>query len=157
MYSTLALLSALAVLTQGSPISTSKTCKEYSITVEASSHNIKWVADPIENNDQMAEVNTEFGRRDSKNVWHPLAPAGELETAEYTISGTFCTPTSGQRDTLIIATHGLGYERAYEEPMQALAATNKLSVIGILPLSPRSTASLIMLLPKATLSSTTIG
>ena len=46
----------------------------------------------------------------------PLIGSPKNETAEYTISATFCTPRKAAGDkarTVILATHGLGFDRSW--------------------------------------------
>ncbi|ETN44842.1 uncharacterized protein HMPREF1541_09717 [Cyphellophora europaea CBS 101466] len=91
-------------------------CKEYSITVNATSENYKWALDPIMGNDDRTAISAQIGRRDVADVFRPLSPPTEAETAVYTIAGTFCEPSNEGSNTLLVATHGGGYDRAYWHP-----------------------------------------
>lgn len=59
----------------------------------------------------MAEFNAASGRRDASTTFQPFALPTAPETAAYTISGTFCEPIGGEDGTVILATHGAGYDR----------------------------------------------
>ena len=111
------LLFALALfqiaLVQSSPVKTSKRCQEYIIPLEVTSENWKWALDPIKNNYEIAAINAQSGRRDSDSVFHPMTPPSGSETATYTISGTLCQPAEGEDGTVLLATHGVGYDRSY--------------------------------------------
>ncbi|KAK4942066.1 hypothetical protein LTR10_018102 [Elasticomyces elasticus] len=101
------------------PAPSSRSCTDYTVPVNITSLNLKWGIGPLETNEDMAAFNAEWGRRDSASVFHPvLAPSSNNtpETAVYTISGTYCEPTSGGNGTVLLASHGGGYGRNYWDP-----------------------------------------
>ncbi|KAI1629488.1 Alpha/Beta hydrolase protein [Exophiala viscosa] len=100
------------------PATSSRSCKDYSVPLNITSLNLQWGIDPIETNEDMAAFNAEWGRRDSASTFHPaVLPSNSTpEMAVYTISGTYCEPTSGGNGTVLLATHGAGYGRNYWDP-----------------------------------------
>ena len=142
------------------PTTSSRSCKDYSIPLNVSSVNLQWAIGPIETNEDMAGFNAEWGRRDSNSTFHPaLLPSNSTpETAVYTISGTYCEPTSGGNGTVILATHGAGYGKKYVYTLYTDGQTliNLTgTAIGILIFNQRIIVMSTMLLRKATPFSTT--
>ena len=102
----------LATLAQSTPVPQgTKSCQQYNLPITITSLNLKWAIDPINTNEEMAEYNFEVGRRDSATAFHPYTLPTAPETATYTISGSFCQPSDGGNGTLLLATHGGGYDR----------------------------------------------
>ncbi|KAI9695059.1 MAG: hypothetical protein M1820_008952 [Bogoriella megaspora] len=115
MYYFFASILPFAALAQSAHISEFKSCKQYEIPLNVTSLNVKWALPPIKSNEDMADFNTELGRRFGPAV-NPITPATDSETAVYTISGTFCQPGKGGNGKTLIATPGGGYDRSYWDP-----------------------------------------
>lgn len=102
----------LTALARSSPLpQTKRSCQEYEFVVNTTSLNLKWAIDPIENNEDVVGFLANAGRRDHESVFHPLTLPTAPEKGMYTISGTFCQPPNGGNGTVLIATHGGGYDR----------------------------------------------
>ncbi|KAK5946190.1 hypothetical protein PMZ80_000331 [Knufia obscura] len=107
----------LAALARSTPLpQVKKSCQRYTLPLNITSLNLKWALEPLETNEGAAAYNTQTGRRDAQSVFHPVTLPTTPETAIYTISGTFCQPTSGGNGTVLLATHGGGYDRSYWHP-----------------------------------------
>ena len=95
------------------PYPPSASCMDYVIPVNITSANYVSNATKWANNDQLTQfVIDQVTRIPDRYI--PLA-GPEDETAQYDISATFCTPrnaTSGKVKTVIVATHGLGFDRS---------------------------------------------
>ncbi|KIW76265.1 hypothetical protein Z517_11011 [Fonsecaea pedrosoi CBS 271.37] len=112
-------LLSLTTLVQSSPIlsvKTVKTCQEYNIPLNLTTLNLKWALDPLETNEDAAAYSIQGQRRDAMTVFQPVTPPTAPETAVYTVAGTFCQPASGGNGTVLLATHGGGYDRYYWDP-----------------------------------------
>ncbi|KAH6661673.1 Alpha/Beta hydrolase protein [Halenospora varia] len=112
----LASILLLATLVQSTPLHASKSCREYTIPLNVTSDNHKWALAPLENNYDMTAFNTDLGRRDTNSAFIPITLGTVTETATYTVSGTFCEPIGGGNGTVLLATHGGGYDRSYWDP-----------------------------------------
>ncbi|KEF53280.1 uncharacterized protein A1O9_10728 [Exophiala aquamarina CBS 119918] len=109
------LFSALcfAALSRSTPVKPTKSCKEYTIPLKVISENLKWALGEFESNEDMVEFSAASGRRDASTTFHPFTLPTLSETAIYTISGTYCEPVGEGDGTVILATHGAGYDRNY--------------------------------------------
>ncbi|KAF2728929.1 alpha/beta-hydrolase [Polyplosphaeria fusca] len=89
-------------------------CKDYTITDKVTSENLIWAQPKFKDNYDVAAWLFNETRKDSRQVFHPFADP-ENVTAEYTLAGTFCKPKkmNGNETTVLLATHGLGYDRRY--------------------------------------------
>ncbi|KAF2835443.1 alpha/beta-hydrolase [Patellaria atrata CBS 101060] len=90
-------------------------CKDVSIPITVTSENFVWGLPTFKDNFDVAEILFEVARDDSAEAFHPFIGTRN-ETATYRIEGTVCTPmvkTQQRENTLLIATHGLGYDRRY--------------------------------------------
>jgi hypothetical protein len=106
----------------------------------------------------MTAYNTDFGRRDANSTFRPMAPPTAPETAVYTIFGTFCEPIGGGNGTVLLATHGAGYDRLY---VASLFINNQKLIgwkaNGILKFNQKNIVLWTLLLRKDIPSSSTIG
>ena len=97
----------------GVPYPPSASCTDYTIPVNITSANYVFNATKWTNNDELTQfVIDQVTRIPDKYI--PLA-GPEDETEQYQISATFCTPrnaTSDKAKTVILATHGLGFDRS---------------------------------------------
>lgn len=107
--------------------SAQKQCTEHNITVNATSENFKYILDPINSNNYLADILFQAGRRDSNTTFKPVAPPTQAETSVYTLSGTFCEPVQGGAETVLLASHGGGFDRTYVRQQQLLM-TKKLTL-----------------------------
>lgn len=90
-------------------------CTEYSIKVTATSTGYIWGIPRFKDNYDVVEFLTEIARKDSAEVFHPLSGVKNV-TDTYEVAATFCTPKKtkgGKEKTVLLATHGLGYDRRY--------------------------------------------
>jgi hypothetical protein len=107
-------LLSLTALAQGSPVlpvKNVKSCQDYTIPLTVTTLNLKWALDPLETNEDAAAYSIQGARRDAMTVFQPVTPPSASETTVYTVAGTFCQPTSGGNGTVLLATHGGGYDR----------------------------------------------
>ena len=63
-----------------------------------------------ENNYNVTTVTTNIARWDANVTLSPISGASPV-TIQYEISGAFCSPPRGGDGTLLIATHGFGFDR----------------------------------------------
>lgn len=101
-----------------------KTCQDYSLPLTVTTMNYKWELEPITTNEQQAAYLAQVGRRDSAEMFRPISAPNGSETATYTISGTFCSPSQGGNGTVLLATHGGGYDRSYATHSNMAAEAN---------------------------------
>ncbi|KAK3067862.1 hypothetical protein LTR53_014994 [Teratosphaeriaceae sp. CCFEE 6253] len=109
-------LAATALL--GNLVNCYKLCHEYTIPVEVESEDFVLSIPPFQNNYDVADFVTNITRRGSATDFNPFA-GSEKVTHAYNISATFCTPVDPRakhRDTVILATHGLNFDRQYWLP-----------------------------------------
>ncbi|KFY47811.1 hypothetical protein V496_10433 [Pseudogymnoascus sp. VKM F-4515 (FW-2607)] len=94
---------------------TTAVCQDYTIPVTVTSDNFPFVLPKFDTNLDVADFTTQLGRRDVAESFIPFG-APVTETANYRISGTFCTPknkVAGHESTVFLASHGLGFDRRY--------------------------------------------
>ncbi len=89
--------------------SKAKTCSEYTIPVTTTSTNLIW-AKPFTNNFDVVDFVTDIASRTASTDFHPYN-GSYTATANYSISATFCTPTGKNNGILLLATHGLNFDR----------------------------------------------
>jgi hypothetical protein len=88
-------------------------CTDYTITEEVSFNNLIWGLPEFKSSYDVAGFLFNQTRKDAINVLRPFA-GSENVTKTFTLSGTFCTPshpTGGRESTVLLATHGLWYDR----------------------------------------------
>lgn len=87
-------------------------CQEYTIPVTVTSENRPWIGPRWTDNYGFTDFLSIAASRESARF---PAPVGNpvTRTASYSIVATFCTPQkSGKHSkTVLLATHGLGYDR----------------------------------------------
>lgn len=66
---------------------------------------------PFDDDYDITVFNTALGRRNNSYAFQPFSAGTVTETATYTISGTFCELIGGGNGTVLLATHGGGYDR----------------------------------------------
>jgi hypothetical protein len=109
MLSSLVILFALN-FAAGNPIASTKSCKDYKIPLTVSSLDYTWGLPPNENNYDVTTVTTNIARWDANVTLNPISGRSPV-TIPYEISGTFCSPPGGGDGTILIATHGFGFDR----------------------------------------------
>ncbi|ORY10956.1 Alpha/Beta hydrolase protein, partial [Clohesyomyces aquaticus] len=93
-------------------------CTDYNIAQEVTSSNSIWALPKFENNFDIAALNFNVTRKDAATTFAPF-PTAQNVTRSYGISATFCslkTKKSGKEKTVLVATHGLLYDRRYWAP-----------------------------------------
>lgn len=95
-----------------------KTCRDFAIPVPVTSSNLKFgLAEFWDDFDVVDFVDT-ITSRDPAAAGSVVAPERETVSATYEISGTICRPLIADKkeNTLLIATHGLNFDRSYWNP-----------------------------------------
>ncbi|KIW24902.1 uncharacterized protein PV07_10585 [Cladophialophora immunda] len=115
-FSSLLCLTALARGSPIVPVKAVKSCQDYTVPLTVTTLNLKWALDTLETNEDAAAYSIQGARRDAVTVFQPVNPPTAPETAVYTVAGTFCQPASGGNGTVLLATHGGGYDRYYWDP-----------------------------------------
>ena len=109
MLSSVVVLLALS-FAAANPITSTKSCKDCKIPLTVSSLDYTWGLPPNENNYNVTTVTTNIARWDANVTLSPISGASPV-TIQYEISGAFCSPPRGGDGTLLIATHGFGFDR----------------------------------------------
>lgn len=91
-----------------------KQCKDYVLSVPTSTFNYIWNLPELETNYDATALTTDLGRWDAKVSFHPIV-TGAPANASYQIAGTFCAPTNGGSGTVLLASHGFGFDRRYAD------------------------------------------
>ena len=87
-----------------------KICKEYTIPLTLTSGNYQWGLPPLTTDYDAVTFTTDLARWDANVTLNPISGYGNV-TADYKISGTICSPVSGGSGTVLLASHGLGFDR----------------------------------------------
>lgn len=90
--------------------SSPKTCKEYTIPLTITAGTYIWGLPNLTTNYDVTAFTNNLSRWDANVTFHPVS-GFENTTLDVEISGTFCAPTNGDASTVLIATHGLGFDR----------------------------------------------
>jgi hypothetical protein len=100
-----------ALTTPPSYIPAGARCHNYAITITITSKNLQWTGPKWTNNYELIDFLTVASSRSAPSFFGHATE----ETGSYTIGATFCEPKHGgvRAKTVLIATHGLGYERRY--------------------------------------------
>jgi len=112
MQSQLLISLLLVVLTAANPIQPQKTCKDYTLPITTTTLNFIWGLPELETNYDATTFTTNLSTWNAATTFNPISGAAEA-TADYKISGTFCAPTKGGSETVLLATHGLGFDRRF--------------------------------------------
>jgi hypothetical protein len=104
-------LCVAAVITPSLATFRSKSCTDYTITVNPTSINFIW-AKPLENNFQVVDFLSNVASRTAATSFNPYSGAA-VQNATYNISATFCTPTAknGSKKIVLLLSHGLNFDR----------------------------------------------
>ena len=87
-----------------------KICKEYTLPIATNTINFIWGLPQLQTNYDVTTFNTNLGRWDANVTLNPISGGGPAN-GSYKISGTFCSPTNGGSGTVLVATHGFGFDR----------------------------------------------
>jgi len=115
---TLALASCAAALPNPkSYVPPGAQCQDYTIPVKVTSDNFPWVGPTWTDNFGMINFASAASSRTDAGFPAPVG-APVAETASYEIGATFCTPKDPNKNsrTILLATHGLGFDRSYWNP-----------------------------------------
>lgn len=99
--------------------SVQKTCVEYQVPLSVTSENFLFGLPHFENDFDVVDFVSTIVSRTAAVDFVPFLEEKKNQTASFTISGTLCSPTDGEakhRDTLLLATHGLNFDRTYWHP-----------------------------------------
>lgn len=95
----------------------SRKCQDYNIPLDITStvNETTSAFPPFKSNLDVVNFVFNLARRDTKTAFVPLSMSQKNVTTSYNIAGTFCTPAyhAGNQSTVILATHGLGFDRRY--------------------------------------------
>jgi hypothetical protein len=108
-----ALLLSVCQTVVANPARDLKRCREYTLPVDVTSINYIWGLPQLQTNYDAATFNSKLGRWDANVTLNPIS-GGAQATASYKISGTFCAPSRGGNEIVLVATHGFGFDRRYE-------------------------------------------
>ncbi|KAI9716886.1 MAG: hypothetical protein M1812_005035 [Candelaria pacifica] len=85
-------------------------CHDYSITVTVTSENLQWAYPPFKTNYDVAQL---IANTTDAATFSPFTTGKKNETASYRIAATFCAPDHAEGGTVLLASHGLGFDRSY--------------------------------------------
>lgn len=111
------LLASLLTTAQATP-STSQTCKNYTIPLTITSPNLAFALPTFRNNFDVADFIDTISSRNASTAASVVSTTRQNITASYKIFATLCQPTSkiSRSKTVLIATHGLNFDRTYWNP-----------------------------------------
>ena len=93
-------------------------CTDYTVTEEVTSADPIWGLPKFQTNFDVAYFLFNSTRKDSQaNTPSPIS-GYQNNTKTYTVAATFCTPqkpVGGRETTVLLASHGLGYDGRYVE------------------------------------------
>lgn len=91
-------------------------CVDSIIPVTVSSNNRPWIAPKWKNNDEFIDFLSSASSRPSAGFPAPVGNNTVKQTFSYEIGATFCTPQKpgNHSNTVLVATHGLGFDRRYD-------------------------------------------
>jgi len=91
-----------------------KSCQSYKIPVTVTSTNVKYGLKELENDFDVDDYVLNITSRTAD--FGTIINGTETVTASYTIGATFCAPTSAtassHKDTVLLLSHGLGFDRS---------------------------------------------
>lgn len=90
-------------------------CITYKIPVAVTSDNYVFNITKFENNFDLINLVTDYSIKDNDITTFDPIVGTKNSTAEYSISGTFCSPktASARKKTVLLATHGILYDGRY--------------------------------------------
>ncbi|TVY75796.1 hypothetical protein LSUE1_G003867 [Lachnellula suecica] len=116
MHSFTKLLCLASTISSSLATTSSKSCTDYTITVNPTSSNFIWAA-PFRNNFQVVDLLSNIASRTAATSFNPYSGAA-VQNATYKISATFCTPTksTGKKEIVLLLSHGLNFDKSYWDP-----------------------------------------
>jgi hypothetical protein len=104
-------LCVVAIVTPSLATFRSRSCTDYTITVNLTSLNFIW-AKPFESDFQVVDFLSNVASRTAATSFNPYS-GGAVQNATYHISATFCTPTvkTGSKKIILLLSHGLNFDR----------------------------------------------
>ncbi|KAK3353891.1 Alpha/Beta hydrolase protein [Lasiosphaeria hispida] len=115
----LLLLAAATGPVLGKPLSSQKTCTDVEIPLTVTSTNIGFGLPKFQTNFDVANFIDTVSSRNATTSGTVVAAPHNV-TATYTISATFCKPKQAlpaeRQNTVLLATHGLAFDRSYWDP-----------------------------------------
>ncbi|KAG4434041.1 hypothetical protein IFR05_010463 [Cadophora sp. M221] len=116
MLSTIALYPLLATLALAHPREETKICKDHVLPITVTSGTYLWGLPTLDTDYDVTTFTANLSRWDSNVTFHPISGFTPAVTASYKIAGTFCSPAKGGSKTVLLASHGLGFDRNYWSP-----------------------------------------
>jgi hypothetical protein len=108
----LAIGTFLVTLAVTNPTPSRKQCTDYVVPITTSTTDYTWGLPELFTDYDATALTTDLGRWDSNASFHPISGAA-FGTASYNISGTFCAASNGGSETVLLASHGFGFDRRY--------------------------------------------
>lgn len=115
MLQTLLRLSLVCTLICSS-VKASKICKDYTFSLNITSGNYLWGLPVNKDNFDITTFTTNLARWDANVTLDPISGYTPAANSQYKISGSFCHPINGGSGTVLVATHGFGFDRGYWDP-----------------------------------------
>lgn len=99
-------------------------CLDSIISVTVTSDNRPWIAPKWKNNNEFIDFLSSASSRTSAGFPTPVGNNSVKQTGSYHIGATFCTPQKpgNHSNTVIVATHGLGFDRRYDSILSKVTA-----------------------------------
>ncbi|KAK0717924.1 Alpha/Beta hydrolase protein [Lasiosphaeria miniovina] len=115
------LLLAASTIAGVASAANAKTCNSYNIPVTVTSTNLVFGLPHFQTDFDVADFVDTITSRNVTTASSVIAPGVQVVTATYNIAATFCRPGNGKPDskkksTVLIATHGLGFDKTYWDP-----------------------------------------
>ncbi|KAI9721798.1 MAG: hypothetical protein M1812_002133 [Candelaria pacifica] len=88
----------------------STNCNSHTISITVTSENLEWAPPPFNNNYDVAQFIANSTRRGAAT---PLFAGKKNQTATYKIAATFCSPVNASGGTILMTSHGLGFDQSY--------------------------------------------
>ena len=101
-----------AVATDGVYHPPNAVCEDFEIPLTVSTPALVWKAPEWDNNYDLTDFVSLAATRPSADFPLPMTSGGSFE-GNVTIAGTFCSPkqpSGGHKQTVLLATHGLGFD-----------------------------------------------
>ncbi|KAJ4288172.1 hypothetical protein N0V90_012189 [Kalmusia sp. IMI 367209] len=89
-------------------------CTDYTVKSTVTYSELQWIQPPFNNNYDVVALLTNIATQ-AKVPFNPFSGAKNV-TKSYQLAGTFCKPktqNNGKQNTVLVATHGAGFDRRY--------------------------------------------
>lgn len=122
------LILSLPLASSQTTTTSTRICTQYLIPLSITSQVLTPSYPPFTSNYDVVGFVNDLTRRPSNTTFVPFSGA-KNETASYTIGATLCSPRNSSKETtLLVATHGLGYDRRYfQSSLQITSIVPKLT------------------------------